>query len=230
MSEFTASPTMETNGPAPDFGTKGPVIAVFCGASKGDSPAHMEAARSLAKALHKNNCSLVYGAGTEGIMGEVAKTLVSLSGTPSVVHGIIPRPLAKLERKSDPAGRKATYGTVEVVKNMHIRKSRMGEEVKKGKDGSGFIALSGGFGTMEELMEVVTWNQLGIHDKGIVVFNVDGYFDGIVQWINKAVKDKFITPANKGILVEALTAEDCMAELKNYQLSEGRLNLNWDEK
>ncbi|KAL8647302.1 MAG: hypothetical protein Q9226_006486 [Calogaya cf. arnoldii] len=203
----------------------GPVIAVFCGASSGTSPAHLEAARSLAHALHANNATLVYGAGTTGMMGEIAKTLVSLSG-PQSVHGVIPRSLLEIERRED----EQEFGTKIVVQTMHERKALMGQKVRDGGPGSGFVALSGGYGTLEELFEMITWNQLGIHGKGIVVYNVEGYYDGLLSWVRSSVTGGFITPGNAGIMVEALDAEEVIKQLKEYKLSEDRLKLDWDEK
>ncbi|KAI7269843.1 general substrate transporter, partial [Hortaea werneckii] len=158
----------------------------------------LAAARALAHALHANNISLVYGGGTVGIMGEVAKTLVSLSG-PEAVHGVIPEALIRYERNYNEDGStnavvdpqkvidEKTYGRTTVVKDMHTRKQMMAREVIEGGVGGGFIALSGGYGTLEELMEVVTWNQLGIHGMPVVVYNVEGYWDGLMQWVRKAL-------------------------------------------
>ncbi|KAI4279477.1 MAG: hypothetical protein L6R38_005024 [Xanthoria sp. 2 TBL-2021] len=208
----------------------GPVIAVFCGASTGTSPAHLEAARSLAQAMHANNASLVYGAGTTGIMGEIAKTLVSLSG-PQAVHGVIPRSLLGKERPEQSGGEdEKIFGPRTVTKNMHERKALMGQKVRDGGPGSGFVALSGGYGTLEELFEMITWNQLGIHGKGVVVYNVEGYYDGLISWVRSSVTGGFITPGNAGIMVEALNAEEVITQLKEYKLSEDRLQLDWDEK
>ncbi|KAL8848338.1 MAG: hypothetical protein Q9221_006641 [Calogaya cf. arnoldii] len=214
----------QENSPSVNTPT-GPVIAVFCGASSGTSPAHLEAARSLAHAIHANNATLVYGAGTTGIMGEIAKTLVSLSG-PQSVHGVIPQSLLGIERRED----ELEFGTKIVVQTMHERKALMGQKVRDGGPGSGFVALSGGYGTLEELFEMITWNQLGIHGKGIVVYNVEGYYDGLLSWVRSSVTGGFITPGNAGIMVEALDAEEVIKQLKEYQLSEDRLKLNWDEK
>jgi uncharacterized protein (TIGR00730 family) len=111
---------------------------------------------------------------------------------------------------------------------MHTRKHLMAKEVIAGGPGSGFVALSGGYGTLEELMEVTTWNQLGIHDRGVIVFNVDGYWDGLIQWVKNAVLQGFISTTNSGILVEALDAEEVVTCLKEYKNSEGRFNLKWD--
>lgn len=106
----------------------------------------------------------------------------------------------------------------------------MADIVKQGPPGSGFVALSGGYGTMEELMEVVTWNQLGIHRNGIVVYNVEGYFDGLITWIRSAVSGGFISGANAGILVEAQSAEECVRCLREYRVSEERMRLDWGDK
>lgn len=158
------------------------------------------------------------------MMGELAKTLVSLSGS-SAVLGIIPEPLMKLEQYGT-----SNYGKTIVVDNMHTRKDLMAKEVAKGGPGSGFVALSGGFGTLEELMEVTTWNQLGIHGCGIVLFSVDGYYDGLLQWIKTAVVAGFISPGNAGILKEAANAEQVIEQLSEYQASKDRLTLNWTQK
>jgi len=105
-------------------------------------------------------------------MGELAKTLVSLSG-PGSVHGIIPEALIRHEQQGiTPA--MSDFGKTTVVPDMHQRKALMAKEVMAGAPGSGFVALPGGYGTMEELLEVTTWNQLGIHAKGVVVYNVEG--------------------------------------------------------
>jgi len=215
----------------PVINTPPAVICVFCGASPGTSEAHLVAARELAHVLHANNINLVYGGGTTGLMGEVARTMVSLAG-PDSVHGIIPTPLVKYERKpslgdvtkttlnntSQKHGSVGAYGKVTQVDDMHTRKKMMAQEVMTGGPGSGFIALTGGFGTMEELMEVVTWNQLGIHDKGVVAFNVDGFFDGMISWVKRGVTTGFISSTNSEILVEAKNAEDAVKALRDYKV------------
>ncbi|KAG9835176.1 lysine decarboxylase-like protein-like protein, partial [Aureobasidium melanogenum] len=124
----------------------------------------------------------------------------------------------------------STFGRTTVVADMHSRKQAMAREVIDGGDGGGFVALSGGYGTMEELMEVTTWNQLGIHARGVVIFNVEGYYDGLLQWVRTAVKSGFIANNNSSIMIEAKTGEQCVQELKNYQNTEGRMRLNWDQK
>lgn len=174
------------------------------------------------------------------MMGELARTLVSLSG-PESVHGVIPEPLIKLEQEGGSDGNacrndakhtinEEIFGRTTVVKDMHSRKNLMAKLVMEGGPGSGFVALSGGYGTMEELMEVTTWNQLGIHGCGVVVYNVDGYYDGLITWIRTAVSSGFISGGNAGILVEALTAEECVRCLREYKVSEERMALDWTQK
>ena len=184
----------------------------------------MEAARRLAQALHHNKLNLVYGGGTVGLMGELAKTLVSLSG-PSSTHGIIPSALLTYERQKTIDA--ALYGRTTAVPDMHTRKQAMAREVVEGGVGGGFVALSGGYGTLEELMEMTTWNQLGIHGFPIVLFNVDGYWDGLLQWVDKAVDSGFVSQSNGNIMVEAKTAEEVVEKLRQYQNSEGRFKLDW---
>jgi len=212
-------------------------MCVFCGASPGKSPAHMAAARSLAHVMADNKISLVYGGGTVGLMGELARTLVSLSG-PESVHGIIPAPLVKYERGPDSEAASthaidgmlpeySVYGRTTVVKDMHTRKQMMAREVLDGAEGSGFVALSGGYGTLEELMEVVTWNQLGIHSRGVVVLNIEGYWDGLLDWVKGSVEAGFVGENNRGIIAEAKTPEEAVRELRDYKVSQGRFRLEW---
>lgn len=195
----------------------------------------MAAARQLAQSLHKHNISLVYGGGTVGLMGEVARTLVSLSG-PDSVHGIIPAPLVKYEQGPDsttvasgvPAA--SEYGRTTVVKDMHTRKQMMAEEVIRGGPGSGFVALPGGYGTLEELAEIVTWNQLGIHGRGVVVLNVEGYWDGLMKWVETSVESGFVQETNKNIIRTARDGEEAVRELAQYQQAEGRFKLSWGQE
>ena len=168
-------------------------------------------------------------------MGEIARTLVFLSGV-EAVQGIIPEALIKYEQDGASAtDAKNTidekiYGRTMVVPDMHTRKHLMAKKVMEGGPGSGFVALSGGYGTLEELMEVITWNQLGIHSKGVVVFNIEGYYDGLLQWVRTAVSAGFIAPGNAGILVEALDAEEVVTQLRDYKISEDRMKLDWTQK
>lgn len=229
-----------------------------CGSSGGKDPVHLEAARTLAHEFHKNNVQLVYGGGTTGLMGEVAKTLVSLSG-PKAVHGVIPRALIKISSKESngngvgkglqpesAAGKTAErvvseavdeehdipeseYGVTTIVPDMHTRKRLMATKVLEGGPGSGFVSLAGGFGTIEEVMEMTTWNQLGIHRVGVVLLNINGYWDGLLSWMRNAVKEGFISRENGLILAEARDATDVWPKLLEYKCSMDRLHLDWAE-
>lgn len=228
----------------------------------GASPAHLAAARSLAQVMHDRSMHLIYGAGTTGMMGELAKTLVALSG-PDSVQGIIPRGILDYERAGstvkDPQesakrlGKKGLlerwgfkkqilapivpdpsilqqeeiFGRVLVVSDMQARKKRMAQEVATGGPGSGFIGLSGGFGTMDELMEVVTWNQLGVHKMGVCLYNVEGYWDGILSWLDHAIDAKFVRESARNILVVRETAEECIEWLKRYADQDQGLDVTW---
>jgi uncharacterized protein (TIGR00730 family) len=165
------------------------------------------------------------GAGTAGMMGEVARNLVKLGGD---VHGIIPEALLSVERERNPSAvgeeRESCYGHLTVVKDMHTRKTMMAQA------SDAFVALPGGFGTMEELMEIITLNYLGIHAKPIVVFNVDGYYDDIMKWVRKAVGEEFVGAGNKDIVVEAKNADEVVERILSYKVTTERYNLDWGEQ
>lgn len=181
---------------------------------------------------------LVYGGGTVGLMGEIARTLVSLAGV-EAVHGVIPEPLVRYER--DPTytssvtngGRnlaipdESVFGRTTIVPDMHTRKKMMAQEVQAGGPGSGFVALPGGFGTMEELLEICTWNQLGIQRSGICVLNVNGFYGGLVSWVQKSIDEGFIRPGNAAILRSADTAEEAVRLLAEYKTPDSVLKLHW---
>ncbi|OQE21231.1 hypothetical protein PENSTE_c012G04179 [Penicillium steckii] len=234
------------------------VVCVFCGATPGNEPVHLEAARTLAQEFHKNNVQLVYGGGTTGLMGEIARNLVALSG-PKAVHGIIPRALVKVSNKNSNGNSngnseattngegKATervissdieetgipeseYGVTTIVPDMHTRKRLMATKVMEGGKGSGFVSLAGGFGTIEEVMEMTTWNQLGIHRVGVVLVNINGYWDGLLAWVRNAVKAGFISAENGSILAEAKDVTQVWPKLLEYQVSRDRMQLNWGQE
>jgi uncharacterized protein (TIGR00730 family) len=103
----------------------------------------------------------------------------------------------------------------------------MAEEVFAGGPGSGFVGLSGGFGTMEEIFETTTWIQLGIHSRGMVLLNIEGYWDGIIQWLDKATNEGFVKPGNKGLLSVSETAEGAIKALQEYKVSDTIYQLKW---
>jgi len=120
------------------------------------------------------------------------------------------------------------FGQTTVVPDMHTRKRLMAQRVMEGGPGSGFVALAGGYGTIEEVMEMVTWNQLGIHRCPIVLVNVNGYWDGLLQWVKNSVEEGFVGEKNADILVEVKSVDDVVEALRSYRVSEARYQLDWE--
>ncbi|KAG6053828.1 hypothetical protein E4U17_004312 [Claviceps sp. LM77 group G4] len=194
------------------FPKKKRVVCVFGGSSGGHDSSHIDAAKALGVTLHRHDMCLVYGGGTTGIMGAVASTLVALSG-PSAVHGVVPAALARYESAGIGDGRvdgeyASRFGRRTVVRDMHTRKRLMTQMVREGAPGSGFVALSGGYGTLEELLEAATWHQLGIHRCGVSVFSVDGFYDGLLDWIRRVAGHGFVGNKDADIIRVARTAEE----------------------
>ena len=162
-----------------------PSICVFCGASAGDDPAYASAAGALGRELAARSIGLVTGGGKVGLMGVIAEAALAAGGH---VMGVIPRGLEEREV----AHRGLTR--LEVVGSLHERKARMHEL------SDAFIALPGGFGTLDELAETVTWAQLGIHTKPIGLLNVDGYFDDLLAFVDGAVAHGFVGESQRALL------------------------------
>ncbi|KAF4338667.1 lysine decarboxylase [Fusarium beomiforme] len=206
------------------------VVCLFGGSSTGDDPSHVEAAKALALEFHRNNITLIYGGGTTGIMGAAASTLAQLSG-PSSVHGIVPAALVKFKEQA--TGRimdqsdTSNFGYRTVVRDMHTRKRLMIEAVLNGGPGSGFVALSGGYGTMEELLEITTWYQLGIHNCRVCVLNVNGFYDGLLDWIGKVSEKGFIGPKDDNIIQVATSAEEAVKCLEDKNPHSRLGKLEW---
>ncbi|XP_078448322.1 cytokinin riboside 5'-monophosphate phosphoribohydrolase LOG7-like isoform X2 [Wolffia australiana] len=154
-------------------------VCVFCGSSSGNKPSYQLAAIRLGQELVERNIDLVYGGGSIGLMGLISQAVY---GGGRHVLGIIPRTLMFSEITGE------TIGEVRAVSGMHQRKAEMARQA------DAFIALPGGYGTLEELLEVITWAQLGIHDKPVGLLNVDGYYNSLLSFIDKAVDEGFITP------------------------------------
>lgn len=212
-------------------------VCVFCGSLFGKEASFAESASKLGELLAKRNWGLVYGGGSTGLMGAVARGCATNGG---YVHGIIPEALISRERTSDnefndklkgginnldgstPLPDSSLYGKTTLVKDMHTRKRLMGEEA------SAFVALPGGYGTLEELMEVVTWHQLNIHCKPIIVYNLNGFYDSFLKFVEDAIDSEFVSKKNGEIIKVALTAEEVLDAIEHYQVPDGRFNLKWD--
>lgn len=161
-------------------------ICVFAGSSPGKRPEYAEAAQQLGEELCARGYDLVYGGGGVGLMGTVADSVLGNGGR---VIGIIPAALAEKEV--------AHQGLTElrIVASMHERKALMAEL------SNAFIALPGGLGTLEELFEVLTWVQLGIHTKPCGLVNVGGYFNGLLEFILHAVEERFLKPEHRSMIL-----------------------------
>jgi uncharacterized protein (TIGR00730 family) len=161
-------------------------VCVFCGASTGNKDLYRHAAEALGRELVSRGIRLVYGAGSVGLMGVLARTVHERGGE---VFGVIPGPLTRREVAGD------TIGETVVVTSMHERKALMAKEA------NAFIAMPGGFGTLDETFEAITWGQIGIHRKPIGLFNVNGYYDPMLLWLDQAIKEGFVRPQHRQLLV-----------------------------
>jgi len=161
-------------------------ICVFCGSSVGRNPIYRESAMAVGQYLAEKNIGIVYGGGSVGLMGALAEAALEAGGE---VIGIIPKALYEKEI--------AHHGLRQlcVVGSMHERKALMSEL------SDAFIALPGGFGTFEELMEVITWSQLGIHLKPCGILNVTGFFDPLLAMCDHAVDQGFIRPVDRALVI-----------------------------
>ncbi|KAJ4803971.1 Cytokinin riboside 5'-monophosphate phosphoribohydrolase [Rhynchospora pubera] len=176
-------------------------VCVFCGSSSGKRNSYQDAAIQLGEELVARKVDLVYGGGSLGLMGLVSEAVHKGGGH---VIGIIPTTLMGKEITGE------TVGEVKAVTSMHQRKAEMA------RHSDAFIALPGGYGTLEELLEVIAWAQLGIHSKPVGLLNVDGYYNFLLAFIDKAVDDGFIQPYQRHIFVSATNAKDLVQKLEEY--------------
>lgn len=176
-------------------------ICVYCGSSSGRGQVYARAAEDLAGVLVDNDIELVYGGAHKGIMGTLADAVLERGGK---VRGVIP---AMLEEKEI-----AHTGLTElhVVTSMHDRKSMMAAL------SDGFIGLPGGFGTLEELVEMLTWGQLRFHDKPCGVINVGGYFDRLLEFLDHMQDEEFLRPVNRAMLLADTSAAGLLGQFETY--------------
>lgn len=171
-------------------------LCVYCGSNAGASPAYLEAARQLGVAMTNRGIGLVYGGGNVGLMGALADTVLDGGGD---VIGVIPEQLRRAEVAHD------TLTQLHVVASMHERKALMAELA------DAFVALPGGLGTFEEVFEVLTWNQLGLIAKPVVLYDVDGFFGPLFTMLDGAVDAGFVRPAHRMLAQRAVTVEEVIA-------------------
>ena len=171
-------------------------VAVFCGSALGTNPAFVAEARALGTAIAAAGLGLVYGGACVGLMGAVADA--ALDGGAEVI-GVLPEVLTGREVEHTGLTR------LELVPSMHVRKARQVELA------DAFLVLPGGYGTMDEMVEVVTWAQLGLHAKPCIVINTAGYWDGLLAFLDSAVAAGFIKQKNRDLLRVAANAEEAVA-------------------
>ncbi|MEK6728717.1 MAG: TIGR00730 family Rossman fold protein, partial [Planctomycetota bacterium] len=173
-------------------------VCVFCGASSGGRPIYAKVAQQLGKAIVSQNMGLVFGGGSVGLMGVIADAVLEEKGE---VVGVIPHALSSNEI--------AHQGLTELrfVSGMHERKAMMAELSDL------FIAMPGGYGTLDEFFEILTWSQLGLHAKPIGLLNVDGYFDLLLAFLNHVLQERFIQPKHHQLLVISSDPETLLSEL-----------------
>ncbi|XP_059454097.1 probable cytokinin riboside 5'-monophosphate phosphoribohydrolase LOGL10 [Corylus avellana] len=176
-------------------------ICVFCGSRPGYKSTFSDAALELGKVLVDRKIDLVYGGGSAGLMGLVSQSV--FNGGCNVL-GVIPKALLPHEISGE------SIGEVKTVVDMHQRKAEMA------KHADAFIALPGGYGTMEELLEMISWSHLGIHHKPVGLLNVDGYYNSLLALFDKGVEEGFIEDSARRIVVIADTAEELMKKMEEY--------------
>ena len=177
-------------------------VCLFCGANVGTRPAYAEAARQMGRALAQEGIGLVYGGGGIGLMFEAANAAMQAGGA---VVGIITEALMAREV----GNRNVTE--LHVVRTMHERKTMMAARVQA------FIGLPGGYGTFDELCEMLTWNQLSILQTPVVLVNVDGYFDGFLMQLDRGVADGLLRPHHRAMLSVVDRVDEVIGALRAWR-------------
>ena len=170
-------------------------VSVFCGSRSGNNPCFSSAASHLGTLLAKEKIKLIYGAGNIGLMGVIADACLAANGH---VIGVIPTKL--VEKEVAHKGLSELF----VVDSMHERKALMASKSEA------FIALPGGFGTCDELFEILTWAQLGIHHNPIGILNTEGFFDPLLSWIDQMIEQGFVKPKFRQLLLVATKPEELL--------------------
>jgi len=177
-------------------------LCVFCGSSDSVEPTYLQAASGLGRMLAQRGVAIVYGGGRTGLMGALAQAGLADGGR---VVGVLPRIF------DTPALAERGLSELHLVDSMHERKARMAELA------DGFIALPGGFGTFEELFEVLTWAQIGLHQRPVGVLNVAGYFDPLMKLIEHAAEHGFIYSEHRALLQCEADPDRLLEQMTNYQ-------------
>ena len=178
-------------------------IAIFCGSKAGNNPEYSSHAARLGAILAAHSITMIYGGGKNGLMGVVADSVMDNKG---IVRGVIPQLLIDWESQHE------NITELLVVEDMHIRKRKLYELCDAA------IILPGGFGTLDELFEILTWNQLSLHDKKVFVLNTEGFYDNLIQHLQRLTSEGFLY----GDLPEQITVLNQPEELLNYLTTEDK--------
>ena len=190
-------------------------VCVFCGSSAPADPRYLDAARALGALIARRNVALVYGGGSTGLMGELADAALALGGR---VIGVIPAGLFARE-----AGHTGLTELREVT-SMHERKRLMYDL------SDAFVALPGGLGTLEELAEVATWSQLGLHSKPVVLLNVGGFWDPLLAQLDVMARTGLLAPTGRDLIREARSAEQALSVLAAAVPAQPEQQITADER
>jgi uncharacterized protein (TIGR00730 family) len=177
-------------------------VCVFCGSSRGANVRYVDLARRLGGTLAKRELTLVYGGGNVGLMGELANAVLDAGGH---VIGVIPQALADKEVAH------TGLPDLRIVGSMHERKALMADLA------DAFIALPGGLGTLEEFCEILTWAQLGMHDKPCGLLDAENYFDPLIAFFDHAVTERFLTPQHRAMILVDEDPEKLFARFATYR-------------
>jgi uncharacterized protein (TIGR00730 family) len=180
-------------------------VCVFCGSSAGTRAVYRDAAGRLGELLAAGGLGLVYGGGHVGLMGVLADAVLQGGGE---VIGVIPQALVDRELAQ------LNLSRLDVVETMHQRKARMADLA------DAFVALPGGYGTADELFEILTWSQLGLHAKPVGLLNVAGFFDPLRRWLDHTVREGFVREEHRELLLEAGSPEELLDLLRRYRPAE----------
>ncbi len=177
-------------------------ICVYCGSSGGKGDDYLTMTEQLGKSLVQRNIGLVYGGASVGLMGRIADSVLQYGGR---VTGVTPQQFVDMGVVHD------ELTELHVVTTMHQRKAKMAELA------DGFIALPGGYGTLEELLEVLTWAQLGLHTKPCAIFNMNGYFDTLLAFLDSVKNERFLNSQHRELLLVDTHPESLLNKMESFQ-------------
>ena len=185
--------------------TTQPLIALYCGSRSGSNPIYQEKAIALAKGIADQGFGLVYGGASIGLMGQVADAVVQNGGE---TVGVIPEFMLDYEIAHN------SLTELYIVRTMHERKAMMAERA------SAFVALPGGLGTLEEILEIATWGQLNQHQKPMMLYNVNGFYNALIAQLDHAVQEGFLPPQHRAKLIVCNSSQQIFSALRNLDFPE----------